>query len=347
MDNQELRGRNIRTSLLTTLAMLSGCCGLAYEILYMRLLTTVLGDMFYIHAALLSTFLVGIGLGAKLAYRWFRWLWVFQILTGLYALAIPIASRWFSQQPVMSQVTSSPLLTIFTTVGFISAPSLLIGFSIPLFSGYIKAYSPDRLSFQWIYRVYNLGAFLSILAVELFLVRRLGVKLSLATVGAINLFNGVCLVVVKAGSVKFPAAKARSFPRHTVIALALASLVSAIFQMFFLKLSYHVFHPHRENFAIAISVTILGLFIGAWLVARVRIRFETLLVLVPCLIGLIYLNFLPILRLYQKTAPWMYGSEFLILAYKFLFGCIFALGPMILFGALIPALMHKENGSVN
>jgi hypothetical protein len=53
------------------LAFLSGCCALAYEILYMRALTTVLGDMLYVHAALLSTFLVGIGIGAKLA--WHGW----------------------------------------------------------------------------------------------------------------------------------------------------------------------------------------------------------------------------------------------------------------------------------
>ncbi len=328
---------------LTTLALFSGCCGLAYEILYVRILTTVLGDMFYVHAALLSTFLVGIGLGAKLAHRWFRWLWLFEILTGFYAIAIPIVSKWFSHQVVMGSVTSSPLLTILTTTGFIAAPSLLIGFSIPLFSGYSKAYSPNQLSFQWIYRVYNLGAFLSILAVELLLIRRLGVSLSLTVVGAVNLFNGICLILIRTTSLKPSAKKPRSFPRRIIIALALASLVSAIFQMFFLKLSYLVFHPHRENFAVALSITLLGLFIGAWLVAKVGIRFETCLVLVPCFIGLIYLNYLPILRLYQKTAPWMHSSESLILVYKFLFGCIFALGPMILFGALIPALMRNEN----
>jgi hypothetical protein len=73
--------------LLTLLAFLSGCCALAYEILYMRGLTTLLGDMLYVHAALLSTFLVGIALGAKLAWRAARWLWLLEVLTGLYALA--------------------------------------------------------------------------------------------------------------------------------------------------------------------------------------------------------------------------------------------------------------------
>ena len=167
----EFRNGQVRVGLLTALALLSGCCGLAYEVLYVRALTTILGDMFYVHAALLSTFLVGIGLGAKVAHRWLRWLWVFEILTGLYALGLPTLSRWFSQLPIMTPITSSPSLTIFLTIAFISLPSLLIGFSIPLFSAYIKAYNPQRLSFQWIYRVYNLGAFLSILGVELILIR--------------------------------------------------------------------------------------------------------------------------------------------------------------------------------
>lgn len=144
----EFHGGSTRAGLLTTLALLSGCCALAYEILYMRALTTILGDMFYVHAALLSTFLVGIGLGAKVAHRWLHWLWAFEMLTGLYALGLPVASRWLSEQPVMGLITSSPFLTIFATVGFLSVPSLLIGFSIPLFSAYIKSCSPERLAFR-------------------------------------------------------------------------------------------------------------------------------------------------------------------------------------------------------
>ncbi len=343
MSNQELHSSPIHVGLLITLALLSGCCGLAYEILYMRSLTTLLGDMFYVHAALLSTFLVGIGLGAKLAHRWVRWLWAFEILTGLYALALPIVTKWFSQQTVMVLVTSSPLLTIFTTIALLSGPSLLIGFSIPLFSAYIKARRAERLAFQGIYRAYNFGAFLSIICVELIIIRCFGIKSSLAIVGMINLLNGIVLLLMKMAPTSLPTVNTRIFPRNIRVALALASLSSAVFQMFFLKLSYLVFRPHRENFAVALSITLLGIFLGTWLVSKTRIRFQTLLILIPVMIGLIYANYLPILQIYQKTSPWAHSSEFFVLIYKFAFGCIFALGPMILFGATIPALMRSEN----
>jgi predicted membrane-bound spermidine synthase len=331
-----------RIAVLIALAFLSGCCALAYEVLYMRALTTLLGDMLHVHAALLSAFLVGIGLGAKLAHRWLRWLWAFEVVTGLYALGVPAAAKWFSGQSMMVAVTGSHALTIVTTAGFLLVPSVLIGFSIPLFSAYIKSEAKDHLAFQGVYAAYNLGAFLSILAVELFLVRQLGVRLSLALVGGVNLMNGAVLLLMKAAPEHAPDVPQRTFEPRVVFALALASVVSAVFQLFFLKLTYLVFAPHRENFAIGLSVTLLGIFLGARLAARVRIRFETCLVLVPVLIGAVYAGWVPLVYLHQATAPLVRGSELLILAHKFAFGCVFALGPMILFGAMLPALMRSE-----
>ena len=51
------------------LAFLSGCCALAYEILYMRALTSVLGDMLQVNATLLGTVLFGIGISTEFAWR--------------------------------------------------------------------------------------------------------------------------------------------------------------------------------------------------------------------------------------------------------------------------------------
>jgi len=331
-----------RVGLLTLLALLSGSCALAYEILYMRALTTLLGDMLYVHSALLSTFLVGIGLGAKLARRGVRWLWAFEIATGVFALGFPFVMGWISDTSLLAAVTSSPGLTILLTILFLSIPSLLIGFSIPLFSAYIKQHAPEHLAFQGVYIAYNLGALLSILAVEFFLVRSFGVSRSLATIGAINLLNGIVLLAFREAPSELPREMPRTFSRQVVVALALGSIASAAFQMFFLKLTYLVFHPHRENFAIGLSVTMLGIFLGAWIASRVRVRFETFLALVPVVLGLTYVLYLPILDFYQGTTLASRGSELSVVAHKFAFGCLFALGPMILFGTLIPSIMRRE-----
>lgn len=331
-----------KSHILSMLALMSGCCGLAYEVLYVRSLTIILGDMFYVHAALLSTFLIGIGLGSKWAYKFLRWLWLFEILTGLYAFALPVATRWLSEQPIMVPLTSRPLLTVAATIVFISLPALLVGFSVPLFSAYIKKFRPQQLCFQWIYRIYNLGAVISILAVELALIRLIGIRNSLAAIGVINIFNGLVLLLMKIRPADIKIESPFKFPKRVTAALALGSLASAIFQMHFLKLSYLVFYPHRENFAIGLAITMLGIFLGAWLASKIKIRFQTCLLTAAALILIIHIGYMPILRLYEATVLWARSSEFLVITHKFLFGCIFALGPMILFGALIPVLMRAE-----
>lgn len=331
-----------RVVLLTVLALLSGCCALAYEVLYIRALTTLLGDMLYVHAALLSTFLVGIGLGAKLAHRFPRLLWAFEVLTGLYAVALPPVSRWLSQDPSMVRISNAPGLTILVTMAFVALPSLLIGFSIPLFSAYIKSRARERLAFQGVYAAYNLGALLSILAVEFFLVRRLGVSGSLALVGAVNIFNGIVLLLLREAPAAAPAAGRRRFPRRIVLALALASVASAAFQMFFLRLTYMVFGPQRENFAVSLAITLLGIFVGAWWVARSGVSFSTLLVAVPVFIGLSYSLHLPILDLQAALSRIARASEAAAVGVELLIGSLYALGPMVLFGATLPALMRAE-----
>ena len=208
MSRQSSLGPSASIRILTALALLSGCCGLAYEVLYLRALTTLLGDMLYVHAALLSTFLIGIALGAKLASHWVRWLWLLEILTGVYAMTLPALCRWLTAQPFLATVSSSPSLTILATIALLSIPSLLIGFSIPLFSAYIKRIAEGKLAFQGIYMAYNLGALSSVLAVELFMVRHLGIARSLAAIGAINVFNGVVLLWMRAAPDREPALRA-------------------------------------------------------------------------------------------------------------------------------------------
>ncbi len=110
-----MTSRRGSTTLLTVLALVSGSCALGYEVLFVRALTSVLGDMFYVHAALLSTFLVGVGLGAKTAHHWRRFLWAFEILTGLYALGLPPAVKGEVEEDGSYLVGHSAYVLAFTS----------------------------------------------------------------------------------------------------------------------------------------------------------------------------------------------------------------------------------------
>ena len=69
--------------LLPVLLLVSGFCGISYEILYTKLLGNMLGNQFTISAAVLLTFLGGIGLGTLYAHRFVRLLWLIEAGFGL------------------------------------------------------------------------------------------------------------------------------------------------------------------------------------------------------------------------------------------------------------------------
>jgi spermidine synthase len=83
--------------LLLTLSFASGMCGIAYQILCARLLTTYLGDAFFVSAAILATFLLGIAIGSLAAKRLLRWLWAIELGIGVYSMAVAFASHRYSQ----------------------------------------------------------------------------------------------------------------------------------------------------------------------------------------------------------------------------------------------------------
>jgi len=84
---------SLQRLMLPLLLFSSGLCGIAYEILYGRLLANIIGDQFLISTAVLLTFLLGIGLGALYAHRLWRGLWLIEAGIGLYAVLFAPVQR--------------------------------------------------------------------------------------------------------------------------------------------------------------------------------------------------------------------------------------------------------------
>ena len=82
---------------LPWLLMLSGFCGISYEILYNRLLGNLLGNQFFVSATVLLTFLLGIGFGTLYAHRFARLLWVIEAGIGAYAAVMALAYPWIER----------------------------------------------------------------------------------------------------------------------------------------------------------------------------------------------------------------------------------------------------------
>ena len=214
-----------RLAVVSGLAALSGICALGYEVLFVRRLTTLLGDTLWVHAALLSTFLLGIALGARFAHHAHRWLASFEIGVGLYAVAMPGLAALLAGGS-LGALPASPWATVVLTATLVALPALGIGFGLPLFSAYVRALRGGRArAFPDVYAFYNLGAAIGVLMVEVVLVRSLGIAGSLRALGAVSVAVGVGLLAVgehayreadRAGGRSSPSRATRALHRERV-----------------------------------------------------------------------------------------------------------------------------------
>ncbi len=324
------------------LSLVSGLGGVVYEVLYLRHLTTVLGDMYYVHAALLCMFLLGNGIGAWLAHRFLRHLYVFELIIGLYAFSLPWLLPHF-ERSVLSRLADDPVIqSLLASAMLLAVPSICIGFSIPLFSAYIRHQNREREAFKAAYLLYNIGAAASVLLVEFYLIRWTGFTVSLYVVGTANLLCGVILLARRRDWLPDPDPDddgTHGFALRESVAMFLASVGASLFVGFFIKTCYHLFLPHRENFAICTAITLLAIAAGTVIVQRFRPSFATLIGAAALTLGLVFALYPQWVQLFRASGETFLGSATVFR--DFMFGVVLAL-PYLFLGATIPALMGNE-----
>ncbi|MDD5028969.1 MAG: tetratricopeptide repeat protein [Rhodoferax sp.] len=335
------------------LMLLSGLAGISYEILYGRILGNMVGDQFAVSAAILMTFLLGIGIGSAYAHRLWRWLWAIEAGIGIYGVLIAFS------QPLIERVvyagsslfTDNLTASILICVLLLIVPTFLIGCSVPLFAGYFGRESAlqSRASFSRVYMVYNLGAALTALLIEFYLIRSLGVRASVALFAALNLVIAAGLWVRFSHLREVPKQQAgqsfvighvlRQIPASRWLALMLASMASAIFQLFMVKYSELVFGPFRESFALVLSLILIGIALGSMLAQRFALSFTHLMWL--NLVGLLGLMLLAGPAIYVYAALYeLVGSYFWgLITLKWLLLSGLMMVPAMTFGAAIPTLL--------
>ena len=125
------------------LLLLSGFCGISYEVLYARILSNFIGDQFAVSASVLLTFLLGIGVGTLYAHRFRRFLWAIEGAVGLcaagFALGVPRFGYWLYSGRVFHGGMIASVATCFLLLG---GPAFLIGCSLPLFGDYLGRLRP-------------------------------------------------------------------------------------------------------------------------------------------------------------------------------------------------------------
>ncbi|MDQ6972265.1 MAG: tetratricopeptide repeat protein [Mariprofundaceae bacterium] len=343
--------------LFALLMLLSGFAGISYEILYGRILGNMVGDQFAVSAAILMTFLLGIGMGSAYAHRLWRWLWAIEAGIGIYGAAIA-----FSQPLVESLVYGGSSLfsdnlsgSILICVLLLIVPAFLIGCSVPLFAGYFghSNRAQSRTSFSWVYMVYNLGAALTALLIEFYFIRHFGIRGTVALFAAVNGLIAIGLLtrfshMRQQEKTDLDASLAigrilRMIPTSRWLPLVLASIASAIFQLFMVKYSELVFGPFRESFALVLSLILIGITLGSMLVRRFALSFSTVMWL--NLAGLLWLMISAGGAIYVYASLYgLVGNSFwLLVLLKWTMLSVLMLLPAITFGATIPALLSHDH----
>ncbi len=334
-----------RTGLFSGLLLLSGLCGISYEILYARLLGNLVGDQMAVSTSILMTFLFGIGLGTRFAHRLWRHLWLIEAAIGYcgiaFALGTPQVDRWlYDSLPLVGGGLGG---SVFLCSVLLSVPAFLIGCSLPLFAGYLSRLQTGRV-FSKAYSLYNFGAALTALLIEFWLLRAFGLRWALVGIASVNILVSA-LLWFRFGDLRSQApgrARGISFPWSDKMALILVSMGSAVFQLMMIKTAECLVGPFHETFALVLALVLLGIAIGSTLAGKLRLGFGAVLAL--NLVGLIW--FLGGLEFgaafyaerYEAAAESYWGAVLL----KFSVLCLVMAVPVITFGATIPALLTKQ-----
>ena len=329
----------------SAMLILSGFCGISYEILYSRLLGNLIGNQMAVSASILMTFLLGIGFGTRYGWKLWKHLWVIEASIGVaglcFALGTPVLnSLLYGLMPAGSIGLGGAV--IFCTA-LLSVPAFLIGCSLPLFAGYLDRVSGGR-SFSYAYALYNFGAAATVLLIEFSLVRVMGLQLTVVAIASVNVAIGAILFVRYRSIATRPpeAAGASRPPVNIVAALALASLGSAIFQLLMVKSAQCLLGPFTETFAIVLAIVLLGVAAGSVIVERLSLTFSQLMF--ANLIGLLWVMAgMELVARFYATFYEAASESYLATVVLKLVSVLVLMGlPSLTFGATIPALLKSQ-----
>ncbi|MBF0589345.1 MAG: hypothetical protein HQL53_09460 [Magnetococcales bacterium] len=330
------------------LAFVSGMCGIAYEVLLGRALHNLLGDGFAVTSAILLSFMLGIGLGARLAHGLWRRLWLIEIGIGLSGAAIGLANVSLTSvmTAALGWLGGEQWAAIALGAILLLGPALLIGCSMPLFAGY-DAQLAHKGRFAAIYALYNLGAALTVLVVEFGLLRIVGIQGSLLVIATINLLLGAILFLGLRQVSKKPPPKglSASFAVGAQLALILGSIASAVFQLTMARVAEFLMGPFRETFALVLAIVLGGIALGSALARAPGATLERFLLAAVggCLWILGGWDWLATLyaRHYDAFAGLNDGSSVSLWKLVILAAMM---GPAATaFGGLIPAMMKRQD----
>jgi spermidine synthase len=350
--------------------VLSGATGLIYEVLWARMLGLVFGATTLAVSTVLAAFMGGLALGSALAGRLAQRIrkplsiyGLMEILIALYALFVPLLFRWIDHVYVLIWQQLQPGYFTFSLWRFalsgvvLLVPTTLMGATLPvLAAALVKSSDRDSNSVTRLYACNLAGAILGTLAAGFVLLPWLGVRTTIAVAAALNIIVGVIAITLQRRA-QSHAEVAETIEVEDSVAVLdgrafwfFAALVSGFVtigtQVSWTRVLTMIIGSSTYAFSIVVALFLVGLAIGAWIVARKdrssRLRSTIMVVEVlsalSLLLSLFVLNEIPSLLinlgLRLKVASWV-G----LLALQILSATLLILVPAVLMGMVMPLVL--------
>ncbi len=204
---------------LPALFLLSGACGLVYQVLWARMLIVVFGATLPAVSTVLSAFMAGLAIGSfcfgRRIDRVRRPLFVFAALEagiGLFAFLFPHllgASGWLAEADWTGRHPAAFAAVRFALAfGLLLVPTAAMGATLPVISrSAVRRFSRLGSGVGLLYAANTLGAVAGVAGVTFYLMEELGLRGSSYAVGVVNLLVASLACLIGRGVLRGPGAE--------------------------------------------------------------------------------------------------------------------------------------------
>lgn len=357
--------------------LISGACGLLYQVVWTRKLVLLFGTTSYAVSTVLSIFFLGLALGSLWGGRFadrtprpLLWYGVFEIVIGLWALAFLAMVGWGETLVItllrafdLSRAAGITMRAIMALV-FLAVPVIMMGATLPLLAKFIArdaAFKGFRIGL--LYAINTVGAVLGCAVTGFVLIEAMGYTRATLLGAAANVAVGIfALALAKRktfapapahapDTAALPAARARVPVLTLLAAFAISGFCALALEVVWTRLLAIVFLGTTYAFTTMLTTMLCGIALGsaaaALFVDRVR-RGVALFGVVEMAAGVACIAFL---ALYPHLPTWLAeyqtsaGHDWdRIVRAKFLLSFFALFVPTFLFGMTFPVAVRALAG---
>ncbi len=359
------------------LFFVTGAVGLAYEVLWIRMLVNVFGATVYAVSSVISAFFAGLALGSHLFGRHadrsknpLRLYGILECAVGIAALLTLFALTRMTG--VWSLIYSSvgttsllyPIVRFVLCFSILLVPSTLMGGTLPVLSKY---FGRDMRNIGWsiglLYSVNTFGALVGCFLVGFILIPAIGVRTTLYVGVASNVFVALCALLLsmrKTAADEAPplddgareeAPQRATSPRLALLAMiafAISGFASLSYELLWTRILVYFLGVQTYAYTIMLITFLFGIAAGSMLFARIlKLSKDALLLfgIVEILIGFFSLGGLSTLGRLYDISDFFRMSGFVsswwhFAGTKFVVAALFMLLPTLLIGGTFPIVIR-------